>query len=266
MIDKLPGHKARKRFGQNFLSDPYWIGKIADAIGARPEEAIVEIGPGQAALTRELIDSAKHISCVEIDRDLAAWLRTKFLENELTLIEADALKVDWRALAEEQKLRVVGNLPYNISSPLLFRLTEIWDRVVDQHFMLQKEVVDRMCAQPGTKDYGRLSVMLQSHYKMIKLFDVPPTAFSPAPKVTSSVVRMVPLERTLEVDANVFSATVATAFSMRRKTLRNALAKLLTAEQIASVNVRPEARAETLDVAAFVRLSNLISSLGIAQN
>lgn len=170
MAEVLKHHKARKRFGQNFLNDDFWINKIAEAVDPKEGQKIIEIGPGQAALTKELIAGAKHIYCVEIDRDLAAWLRTKFTPEQLTVLEADALKFDWRDFAAEEKIRVVGNLPYNISSPLLFKLSEISDRVVDQHFMLQKEVVDRMVAAPGSKAYGRLSVMLQRKYRMVKLF------------------------------------------------------------------------------------------------
>ena len=175
-MQMLEGHRARKRFGQNFLHDEYWISRIARAVDAQPGEFIVEIGPGQAALTRELVGGAGHVNAVEIDRDLAAWLKTQFAESELTLIEADALTLDWTTVAGEKRMRVVGNLPYNISSPLLFHLMKAASCVIDQHFMLQREVVDRMTAAPGTKTYGRLSVMLQWRYKMHKLFDVPPVA------------------------------------------------------------------------------------------
>ena len=188
----LEGHRARKRFGQNFLHDQHWIGRIVRSIDAKPEDAIIEIGPGQAALTREIIACAGHETAVEIDRDLAAFLRTQFAPEALTLIEADALTLDWATVLEGKRLRIIGNLPYNISSPLLFALMKGAHRVIDQHFMLQKEVVDRMTAEPGSKTYGRLSVMLQYRYVMHKLFDVPPGAFVPPPKVTSSIVRMIP--------------------------------------------------------------------------
>ena len=162
MQQGLQGHKARKRFGQNFLHDVHWIGRIAKAVAPRLGDNIIEIGPGQAALTRELIAGAGHVRAVEIDRDLAAWLKEQFSPEQLTLIEADALTLDWKALAEQTgTLRIVGNLPYNISSPLLFALMRAADHVRDQHFMLQREVVDRMVAAPGSKTYGRLSVMLQ---------------------------------------------------------------------------------------------------------
>ena len=188
----LQGHRARKRFGQNFLHDRHWNERIAKAVNATEGDDIVEIGPGQAALTRELIAGAGKVRAVEIDRDLAAWLKETFPES-LRLIEADALTLDWTQVAKNDNLRVVGNLPYNISSPLLFKLLEAADHVKDQHFMLQKEVVDRMVAQHGSKTYGRLSVMLQWRYRMQKLFDVPPGAFNPPPKVMSSVVRMIPI-------------------------------------------------------------------------
>ena len=216
-MQMLEGHRARKRFGQNFLHDEYWISRIARAVDAQPGEFIVEIGPGQAALTREL----------------------------------------------EKRMRVVGNLPYNISSPLLFHLMKAASCVIDQHFMLQREVVDRMTAAPGTKTYGRLSVMLQWRYKMHKLFDVPPGAFTPAPKVVSSVVRMIPrrAEEVLPVDFDMLSSVVANAFGQRRKTLRNALSVLLTEEEIRAAGVDPQERAEKLPLIHFVNLANKASEL-----
>lgn len=259
----LQGHRARKRFGQNFLHDRHWIERIAKAVNATEGDDIVEIGPGQAALTRELIACAGKVRAVEIDRDLAAWLKETFPES-LSLIEADALTLDWTQVAKNDNLRVVGNLPYNISSPLLFKLLEAADHVKDQHFMLQKEVVDRMVAQHGSKTYGRLSVMLQWRYRMQKLFDVPPGAFNPPPKVMSSVVRMIPKakEEVPSVDFELFSSVVANAFSHRRKTIRNALSALLSAEEIAACDVDPGARAEALPLDAFVRLAQKAEALG----
>lgn len=259
----LQGHRARKRFGQNFLHDCHWIERIAKAVNATEGDDIVEIGPGQAALTRELIAGAGKVRAVEIDRDLAAWLKETFPES-LSLIEADALTLDWTQVAKNDNLRVVGNLPYNISSPLLFKLLEAADHVKDQHFMLQKEVVDRMVAQHGSKTYGRLSVMLQWRYRMQKLFDVPPGAFNPPPKVMSSVVRMIPKakEEVPSVDFELFSSVVANAFSQRRKTIRNALSALLSAEEIAACDVDPGARAEALPLDAFVRLAQKAEALG----
>ena len=259
-------HRARKRFGQHFLHDPRVIERIVDAIDPRSDQAIVEIGPGQAALTRELVRRAGHITAVEIDRDLAAWLRQQFTPGELTLIEADALKLDWPALAG-RPLRLVGNLPYNISSPLLFRLMECAERVIDQHFMLQKEVVERMVAPPGSKTYGRLSVMLQLRYRMTRLFDVPRGAFNPPPKVTSSIVRMVPksVDELPQVDLPLFGAVVAAAFNQRRKILRNALSELAGDETFSAAGVNPLARAETLAVDDFVRLTGAVGA-GRAQH
>ena len=253
-------HRARKRFGQNFLHDPGVVSRIVEAIDPRPGQAIVEIGPGQAALTSALIERTGHVRAIEIDRDLAARLRQRFSAEKLTLIEADALKIDWSDVAATP-LRLVGNLPYNISTPLLFALLPVAERVIDQHFMLQKEVVDRMVAAPGSKTYGRLSVMLQFRYRLTKLFDVPRGAFRPAPQVTSSVVRMKPraLSELPQVDAQAFARVVAAAFGQRRKTLRNALSELLDADQIAASGVDPQARAETLGVDSFVGLSRRLA-------
>ena len=257
MSDRLEGHRARKRFGQNFLQDPHWIDRIIESINPLPGDELVEIGPGQAALTRRVIARAGRQSAVEIDRDLAQWLRSQFSAEELQLIEADALTLDWSQLLPGKRLRIFGNLPYNISSPLLFALIPASARVIDQHFMLQKEVVDRMVSPPGSKVYGRLSAMLQRHYRLYRLFDVPPGAFLPAPKVTSSVVRMIPVpeaEKTL-LDEDAYAKVVASAFGMRRKTLKNALSSLLGAEDIRAAGVNPDSRAETLSVADFERLT-----------
>ncbi len=253
------GHRARKRFSQNFLHDTHYIGRIVEAIAPQPGQHLVEIGPGLGALTELLVARAGKITCVEIDRDLAARLRTRFAPAQLEVIEADALEVDWRALATAAggPLRIVGNLPYHISTPLLFALMPVADRVSDQHFMLQREVIDRMVAAPGGKDYGRLSVTLQLRYRMTKLFDVPPGAFSPAPQVTSSVVRMRPLstDELPDVDFATIERVVGAAFSQRRKTLRNALATVVDETAIRAVGVDPGARAETLPGMAFVALA-----------
>lgn len=252
-------HAPRKRFSQNFLHDAHWRARIVQAVAPQPGERIVEIGPGLAALTAPLVEAAGHLTAVEIDRDLAAGLRERFNAQQLTLIEGDALALDWPALAQTdpRPLRIVGNLPYNISTPLLFALLPVAHHVRDQHFMLQKEVVDRMAAAPGGADYGRLSVMLQLRYEVRRLFDVPPGAFHPVPRVMSSVVRLVPLPAAELpwVDLTVFARVVTAAFGQRRKTLRNALSKVLSAEGIASAGVDPQIRAEQLDVAAFVRLT-----------
>ena len=207
-------------FGQNFLHDRHWIERIARSIDPKPGDELIEIGPGQAALTREVVSLAGHETAVEIDRDLAAFLRTQFTPEELTLIEADALTLDWKTVLPGKRLRVLGNLPYNISSPLLFALLPAAGRIIDQHFMLQKEVVDRMTAVPGSKTYGRLSVMLQYRYVMHKLFDVPPGAFVPAPKVTSSIVRNGAQTRSkisLQLTCQSSARSYAAAFQQRRK-------------------------------------------------
>ena len=255
----MEGHRARKRFSQNFLHDARYIARIVDAIDPRPGERIVEIGPGLAALTAPLIERAGQVVCVEIDRDLAARLRERFTPAQLALIETDALKLDWAALAaeDERPLRIVGNLPYHISTPLLFALVPIAQRVRDQHFMLQKEVVDRMVAAPGGRTYGRLSVMLQFRYAVTRLLTVPAGAFSPPPKVQSSIVRLVPrpVSELPAVDVAAFGRVVTAAFGQRRKTLRNALADLLDENQMRVAGVDPSARAETLAVEQFVRLA-----------
>jgi len=253
------GHRARKRFSQNFLHDAHYIERIVAAVAPRPGDRIVEIGPGLAALTEPLLKRAGHLTAVEIDRDLAARLRERFSPDQLTLVEADALDFDWLAFAsaDPRPLRIVGNLPYHISTPLLFALLPIAAQVRDQHFMLQKEVVDRMAAAAGSSDYGRLSVMLQWRYQVTRLFVVPAGAFSPPPQVQSAIVRLVPhpADALAPVDAARFAQVVSAAFGQRRKTLRNALAPLLDETAIRTAGVDPQARAETLDVAAFVRLA-----------
>ena len=264
----MEGHRARKRFSQNFLHDAGVIERILGAIDPRPGQHLVEIGPGTGALTAQLIARVAHIVAIEIDRDLAAHLRERFDPVALELITADALHLDWPRLAERLggALRIVGNLPYHVSTPLLFCLLPIADRVKDQHFMLQREVVERMAAAPGGKDYGRLSVMLQFRYRIERLFNVAPGSFRPAPKVHSSVVRMTPIaEKELApIAMSVFAAVVTAAFSQRRKTLRNSLSRLLGEAQIEQAHVDPGARAETLDVAAFVRLANFVDGRLIA--
>ena len=220
------GHVARKRFGQNFLADPHYIGKIVAAIAPVPGDNIVEIGPGLAALTGGLIERAGRIHAIEIDRDLAARLAADFPPEQLQLHVADALAFDFATLGSQ--LRVVGNLPYNISSPMLFHLAQYAASLRDVHVMLQKEVVARMVAAPDTPDYGRLSVMLQVRFRMNRLFIVPPGAFRPPPKVDSAIVRLVPLGAGAPsiADPALFARIVAAAFGQRRKTLRNALSAI----------------------------------------
>jgi 16S rRNA (adenine1518-N6/adenine1519-N6)-dimethyltransferase len=244
-------HVARKRFGQHFLADDAIIHSIVREIAPKPGQAMVEIGPGLAALTQPLVERLGHLTVIELDRDLAARLRQ---HAQLTVVEADVLKVDFAQLAGDRKLRVVGNLPYNISSPILFHLLEFVQHIEDQHFMLQKEVVDRMVASPATGDYGRLSVMLQWRYAMEDVLFVPPTAFDPPPKVDSAVVRMVPLAQPAQVDAKLLSQLVQVAFSQRRKLLRHTLGQWLAQKGFAG-EFDVQRRAEEVPVAEYLALA-----------
>ncbi len=255
-------HQPRRRFGQNFLVDPHYIARIVDAVAPRTGETIVEIGPGLAALTRSLIERTGHITALEIDRDLAARLEQDFPREQLTLVVGDALDFDFGQLGRD--LRIVGNLPYNISSPLLFHLAGYAHLVRDVHVMLQKEVVARMAAHPGTADYGRLTVMLQVRFAITRLFTVPPGAFRPAPKVESAVARLVPLGAAAPsiTDRGLFERVVAASFGQRRKTLRNALRPLCDDAAIVAAGIDPGARGETLAVGEFVRLANALSARG----
>jgi 16S rRNA (adenine1518-N6/adenine1519-N6)-dimethyltransferase len=252
-------HIARKRFGQNFLTDAAVLHDIIEAIAPRPGDTMVEIGPGLAAMTKLLLKELPHLHVVELDRDLVARLEKSFPREQLTIHSGDALKFDFGAIPvpEGRKLRVVGNLPYNISSPLLFHLAEYAHLVEDQHFMLQKEVVERMVAEPGTKAYGRLSVMLQWRYDMALLFIVPPTAFDPPPRVDSAIVRMVPTRRPLACDGARLEAVVAKAFSQRRKVIRNCVAGMFTEAQLVEAGIDPQARPETVSLEQYVALAKL---------
>ncbi len=260
----MAAHRPRRRFSQNFLRDAAVIARVVDAIAPQPSARVIEIGPGQGALTAPLIARAGHITAIEIDRDLAEALRARFAAHQLTLTVADALTLDWPALAasDARPLTIAGNLPYHISTPLLFALLPIADRVAAQIFMLQKEVVDRMIALPGGRDYGRLSVMLQARYRLAREFDVPPHAFAPEPKVHSSIVRMLPrpAAELPALDQGDFARVVRTAFNQRRKTLRNALRLLLPEAALRASGVDPDARAETLDQSAFVRLAQQLTA------
>ncbi len=252
-------HIPRKRFGQNFLTDDGVLHDIIRAIDPQPEDAMVEIGPGLAAMTRLLLQSLKQLHVVELDRDLVARLQKSFDPARLRVHAADALQFDFAGIPvpEGKKLRVVGNLPYNISSPLLFHLAQIAPQVQDQHFMLQKEVVERMVAAPGGKEYGRLSVMLQWRYHMDLLFVVPPAAFDPPPRVDSAIVRMIPLDAPLACDAARLEQVVTKAFSQRRKVIRNCLAGMFTETDLTDAGIDPQARPETVPVAQFVALARL---------
>ena len=260
-------HRARKRFGQNFLVDQTVIDRIVEAINPRAGEHIVEIGPGQAALTRKLLAAMgkeASIDAVEIDRDLVARLTTEFDGSRLRVHQADAMEFDFGTLPAP--LRVVGNLPYNISTPILFRLCEFEDRILDMTFMLQKEVVDRMAAGAGEDARGRLSVMLQYRYRVEHCFDVPPTAFKPVPAVDSSIVRLTPLgadpdapvgaRRLRPKDETLFARIVNDAFSQRRKMLRKSLAAWVKPDAWTAIGVEPTARAEELTTEAFVAISD----------
>ena len=247
-------HSPRKRFGQHFLTDPAIIEAIVREIVPRPGEAIVEIGPGLAALTQPLVERLGTLTVIELDRDLATRLRQ---HGQLSVIEADVLKVNFAEIAAGlgvMKLRVVGNLPYNISTPILFHLLAFVEAIEDQHFMLQKEVVERMVARPATSDYSRLSVMLQWRYAMENVLFVPPQSFDPPPRVDSAVVRMVPLAQPPEVDVDLLSELVQVAFSQRRKLLRHTLGKWLEQKDFAG-SFDTQRRAEEVPVAQYVSLA-----------
>lgn len=257
-------HRPRKRFGQNFLHDPGIIQRIVQAIAPQPGDNLVEIGPGQGAITTELLSRVKCMHAIELDRDLVGPLAARCAGlGELEIHSADALKFDFSTLAEPGRpLRVVGNLPYNISTPLLFHLLDQSAHLRDMHFMLQKEVVDRMAAAPGSKTYGRLSVMLQARAVVTPLFRIGPGAFNPPPKVDSAFVRLQPCDPPpYRIDDwNNFSLVVGQAFSQRRKTLRNSLRQTLPPESIIEAGLDPGIRAEQLSVADFANLANLVTA------
>ncbi|WP_341645710.1 16S rRNA (adenine(1518)-N(6)/adenine(1519)-N(6))-dimethyltransferase RsmA [Thauera sp. SDU_THAU2] len=260
------GHRARKRFGQNFLSDPNIIRRIIDAIRPQAGETMVEIGPGLGAMTAPLIERLGHLHVVEIDRDLIARLHERYTPDQLTVHEGDALKFDFGSLCTdgERSLHIVGNLPYNISTPILFHLAGFADQVKDMSFMLQKEVVMRMVAEPGTEEYGRLSVMLQYRFRMGRMFDVPPGAFRPAPKVMSSIVRMAPLPREQlgAQDEALLGQIVTAAFGQRRKTLKNTLREFMGDADFDALGIDAGLRGEKLSVAQFVAIANHCSARG----
>ena len=252
-------HIPRKRFGQHFLCDHDVIAAIVHAIRPLDTDNLVEIGPGLGALTQPLLLHMSHFHVVELDRDIVARLQRTYPADTLAVHAADALNFDFATLGSD--LRIVGNLPYNISTPLLFHLAEFATRIVDIHVMLQKEVVDRMTAVPNTHDYGRLSVMLQYRFEMEALFEVPPGAFDPPPKVDSTVVRMIPRrpEAMQADDPAELARVVSGAFSQRRKTLRNTLAGILNATDFALLGIDPQRRAETVAVADFIRIANFVT-------
>ena len=248
--------RAKKRFGQHFLTDRHYIDRIVSAIAPQADEMIVEIGPGAGAITAPLVDKLHHLHAVEIDRDLAAALRSRFPAGKFTLHEENVLAFDFDKLPS--RFRCVGNLPYNISTPFLFHLAGFAGQLIDATFMLQKEVVDRMVAAPDTEAYGRLSVMLQYRFAMQRLFDVPPGAFTPPPKVVSAIVRLVPLppERPMAQDDVRFAALVTAGFGQRRKTLGNTLKPFMPTDAILAQDIDPRRRGETLSVADFIALAD----------
>ncbi len=251
-------HTPRKRFGQHFLVDPGVISAIVRAIAPTAGNIMVEIGPGLGALTRPLLQTLDHLHAVEIDRDIVSRLQQHLPAERLTIHSGDALEFDFTALGED--VRVVGNLPYNISTPLLFHLSTAAKRLADLHFMLQQEVVARMVAKHASAAYGRLSVMLQYHFDMEWLFNVPPQAFRPPPKVESAVVRLIPWRPLpyLAMNEALFSRVVAAAFAQRRKILRNTLKQFLHADELTALNIDAGRRAETLSVAEFVAIANYL--------
>ncbi len=252
-------HKAKKQFGQNFLVDQNIIADIVRAIRPEAGDNMVEIGPGLGALTRPLLKQLDQLHVVEIDRDIIARLKTDYPRDKIIIHEGDALKFDFATLPSP--LRIVGNLPYNISSPLLFHFASYAERITDMHFMLQNEVVERMVAAPSTPEYGRLSVMLQYRFYMEKLLDVPPQSFRPAPKVDSAIVRMIPLpaDKIAVRDEALYAKVVTAAFGQRRKTLRNTLKDHLAEGDFALLGIDSQLRAENLGVAEFTRIANHLS-------
>jgi len=252
----------KKNLGQHFLTDRNIIEQIVYALDPKPGDLLVEIGPGQGAITFPLLKKHGHLTVIEFDRDLITPLsEAAHGLGELTIVHKDVLQVDFNKLGADQAIRLIGNLPYNISTPILFHVLSHCQKIRDMHFMLQKEVVERMAAEPGSKVYGRLSVTLQALCEVIPLFDVPPHSFNPPPKVDSAVVRLIPHPAdTVGIhDSAMFAAVVRDAFGQRRKTLRNALSKLCTSEHMQAVDIKPESRAEQLPVSAFIRLANLLS-------
>ncbi|AWB66890.1 16S rRNA (adenine(1518)-N(6)/adenine(1519)-N(6))-dimethyltransferase [Saccharobesus litoralis] len=257
------GHRAKKRFGQNFLHDDAIISDIVLAIDPSDDYELVEIGPGLGALTEPVAEQCSKLNVVELDRDLAERLRHHpFLKQKLVIHEADAMKFDFSSLLQtDKKLKVFGNLPYNISTPLMFHLFTYCQQIADMHFMLQKEVVDRLCAEPGTKAYGRLSVMAQYYCHAVPVLDVPPECFKPAPKVDSAVVRLIPKspEEKVALDTALLSSICHNAFNQRRKTLRNSLKQLISAEELESLGIDVTLRAENISLDSYIRLTQYLT-------
>ncbi|MFA7495112.1 MAG: 16S rRNA (adenine(1518)-N(6)/adenine(1519)-N(6))-dimethyltransferase RsmA [Acidithiobacillus sp.] len=255
---RLP--RAKKRFGQNFLVQPYIVERIVAAMDLEPEDLVVEIGPGPGALTKVLLQRLSRLMVVELDRDMIDDLKQLAPPEQLRVVQADALTVDFDAQATaQQTVRIVGNLPYNVATPIIFHILERAERIRDMHFMLQKEVVDRIVAAPGNKAYGRLSVMIQAQCAVESLFTVAPGNFFPVPKVDSAFLRMVPHSRLPESLRSSFARVVASSFAQRRKTIANNLRGIFSAEALSKLNIDPGCRAETLDQNAFFRLAEAFS-------
>lgn len=257
------GHKARKRFGQNFLNDPYIIDGIVSSINPKPGQNLVEIGPGLGAITEPVGKEVDKFTVIELDRDLAERLRNHpELADKLTIHEGDAMRFDFTQLVKpNNKLRIFGNLPYNISTPLMFHLFEFHKDIQDMHFMLQKEVVNRLAAGPGSKAYGRLTVMAQYYCKVVPVLEVPPTAFVPPPKVDSAVVRLMPYEEIPHPAADIkwLDRVCREGFNQRRKTVRNCYKSLLSDDDLAQLEINPSMRPENLTLEQFVAMANLLA-------
>ena len=252
-------HVAKKKFGQNFLKDSSIIHAIIQSIQPLQDDLLVEIGPGLGALTKPLLEKTKHLFAIELDRDIVNWMQNQYSKNNITIFNEDVLNFNFHQF--DKKIRIVGNLPYNISTPILFKCIENIKIIVDLHFMLQKEVVDRMIAAPSSSEYGRLSVMLQYYFAMEHLVHVPKESFDPEPKVESSFVRLIPYDNYPFVANNIdqFGKIVKEAFSQRRKTIRNTLKNFMNANDFENIDINPQLRAENLSVSDFVKISNYLS-------
>ena len=252
-------HVAKKKFGQNFLKDSSIIHSIIQSIQPLQDDLLVEIGPGLGALTKPLLEKTKHLFAIELDRDIVNWMQNQYSKNNITIFNEDVLNFNFHQF--DKKIRIVGNLPYNISTPILFKCIEDIKIITDLHFMLQKEVVDRMIAAPSSSEYGRLSVMLQYYFAMEHLVHVPKESFDPEPKVESSFVRLIPYDNYPFVANNIdqFGKIVKEAFSQRRKTIRNTLKNFMNANDFENIDINPQLRAENLSVSDFVKISNYLS-------
>ena len=252
-------HVAKKKFGQNFLKDSSIIHSIIQSIQPLQDDLLVEIGPGLGALTKPLLEKIKHLFAIELDRDIVNWMQNQYSKNNITIFNEDVLNFNFHQF--DKKIRIVGNLPYNISTPILFKCIEDIKIIADLHFMLQKEVVERMIAAPSSSEYGRLSVMLQYYFAMEHLVHVPKESFDPEPKVESSFVRLIPYDNYPFVANNIdqFGKIVKEAFSQRRKTIRNTLKNFMDANDFENIDINPQLRAENLSVSDFVKISNYLS-------